>query len=406
MIDVENQEKFIRQKFEGIRYVLNERSLRCWSAAEAKALGRGGISLVCRATGISRPTIYKGLAELSQEDKLDFNRIRAPGGGRKKLTEQHPELSGVLDKLIDPFTRGDPESPLRWTSKSTAKLAEELNRRGYKIDQKTVYNMLSENDYSMQSNRKGIEGSSHPDRDAQFCFINKEAKKCHDAGYPVLSVDTKKKENLGNYKNGGREWRPKKTPIKVNTHDFPNKELGKVAPYGIYDLESNKGWLSLGISHDTAEFAVASLRDWWKEVGQLRYKQSESIMITADCGGSNGYRVRLWKYELQKLANELNRNIVVRHFPPGTSKWNKIEHRMFSYITHNWRGQPLVDMQTVVNLISNTTTKKGLEIKVKVDEREYKKGRKISDKEFSEINIEREEFHGDWNYTIKPNNET
>lgn len=400
----EQQEIIIRQKFEDIRFVHSERGRRCWCATEAKALDRGGVSLVSRATGISRQTIHKGLKELTQEDKLDPQRIRAPGGGRKKLTEKYPELSQALDELIEPFTRGDPMTPLRWTSKSTPKLAEALNERGYKIDPKTVYNMLREKDYSLQLNRKTREGSSHPDRDQQFHFINDQTQQYQASGCPVLSVDTKKKENLGNYKNGGSDWRPKESPVEVNMHDFPDKELGKVAPYGVYDLAENKGWVSLGISHDTAEFAVSSIRSWWQEVGQLRYKDASSIMVTADCGGSNGYRVRLWKYELQKLANELGKEIVVCHFPPGTSKWNKIEHRMFCFITKNWRGRPLINLQTVVNLISSTTTKEGLEIKVKVDEKKYEKGRKISDEDFSNLNIERKEFHGEWNYIIKPNN--
>ncbi len=404
MIYAEDRQEIVAQKFEAIHEVLNERSLRIWCATEARALGYGGVSIVARATGVSRPTIYKGLEEFTQEDKLDSERIRAPGGGRKKHTDKYPELSQALDDLVEPFTRGDPMTPLRWTSKSTTKLAEELNKRGFKIDPKTVYNMLREKDYSMQANRKTNEGSSHPDRDEQFHFINDQAKECHASDCPVISVDTKKKENLGNYKNGGQEWCPKKSPTKVNMHDFPDKELGKVAPYGIYDLSENKGWVSLGISSDTAEFAVASIRSWWNEVGQFRYKNSTSIMITADCGGSNGYRVRLWKYELQKFSNEISKKIIVCHFPPGTSKWNKIEHRMFCFITKNWRGSPLIDLQTVVNLISNTTTKKGLEIKVKVDKRKYEKGRKISADEFAEINLEKREFHGEWNYIIRPDN--
>ncbi len=395
-----------QQEFRDIEYSLDERRIRLWCAAKAKAYnrehGRGGISMVCYATGVSRPRIYSGLKEIDSSDKLDKNKVRRSGGGRKTIIEKYPDILGKLDNLVDPESRGDPESPLRWTTKSTYLLAEELKNRGCSISHSQVGKLLSHLGYSLQSNKKTKEGSQHIDRDKQFSHINKQVQKYHSSNQPVISVDTKKKENLGEYKNAGKEYRPKGNPQEVNGHDFPNKDLGKVVPYGIYDLKENKGWVSLGINNDTAEFAVNSIRTWYQKMGKQIYPAMKSLLITADCGGSNGYRVRLWKVELQKLAKELNITIRVAHYPPGTSKWNKIEHRMFSFISKNWRGKPLIDRTTVIELIGHTTTKKGLEIKAVLDENEYKKGIKISEEKMEQIKIERDLFHGEWNYKIKP----
>ncbi len=395
----------IHDKYKKMSLFLNEKSRRVWCATEAEACGRGGIKIVHEATGISRPTIIKGLKELAVEQtEIRIMKIRNSGGGRKKVTAKYPDLLTKLDELIDPATRGDPESPLRWSSKSTIKLAEELDQLGYKVDQKTVYTLLDQQNYSMKSNRKSQEGkSSHVDRDAQFNFINEQVKLFQEQNLPVLSVDTKKKENLGNFKNNGKEWSKKGNHTEVLTHDFPDKELGKVAPHGIYDISKNQGWVSIGISSDTAEFAVNSIRNWYMILGQDQYSQIDKIMITADCGGSNNYRSRLWKHELQKLANELQLSICVCHFPPGTSKWNKIEHRLFSQISQNWRGRPLLNLETVVELIGNTTTNAGLKVKVIVDKSIYQIGRKVSDEDFANIKLEKNVFHGEWNYTIAPN---
>lgn len=397
----------IKEKFDGISAYLNERATRIWCATEVnnynKIFGSGGVTVVHRATGVSRPTIYSGLLELpKRKNNLDINRIRKVGGGRKKITKKYPDLLKKLDMLVEPFSSGDPESPLRWTSKSVRNLSEELIASGYDISFRTVCDLLIELEYTLQSNKKSKEGTSHPDRNDQFIFINKTVMSFQKNGFPVISVDTKKKENIGEYKNSGKEYRPKGQPVKVNTHDFPNKKLGKAAPYGIYDLTSNKGWVSVGISHDTAEFAVNTIKTWWRKIGNPLYKKSDRLLITADCGGSNGNKVRLWKWELQKLANKLKIEIHVCHFPPGTSKWNKIEHKMFSFISKNWRGIPLATLETVINLIGNTKTKSGLTIDVVVDKNEYKKGRKISNEEFELINIKRNVFHGDWNYIIRP----
>ena len=392
-----------KKKFEDISSYLNERTRRIWAATEAKSYGWGGITLVSQATGIPRRTIRKGLSELDAPESLDQGRIRHSGGGRKKLTEKYPALLAALESLVEPSTRGDPESPLQWTWKSTYNLAEELKRQGYPIGQRTVCDLLSDLGYSLQANRKTREGTDHPDRNAQFEYISQKViafQKSHD---PVISVDTKKKENIGNFKNNGKEYRRKGDPEEVNVHDFPDKKLGKVSPYGVYDISRNKGWVSVGISNDTAEFAVHAIRSWWYKMGQPFYENSDKLLITADCGGSNGYRVRLWKRELQKLANEVKRVIYVCHFPPGTSKWNKIEHRMFSYISENWRGRPLITRETVVNLIGNTKTKKGLEIQSQLDENTYEKGIKVTDEEMNKINSVEEEFHGEWNYKILPN---
>lgn len=393
----------LTQKYMSLHKVLDERALRLWSAAEARALGHGGVLAVHRATGISRPTIIKGLKELDSKEVLAPTQVRRKGGGRKRITQKDNSLLADLDKLIEPVTRGDPESALRWSSKSTIKLAKELREQGHSVSQSTVHRLLVAQKYSMKSNRKSNEGTKDsPDRDLQFKFINDQtlhfqAKKC-----PVLSVDAKKKENIGNFKNNGKEWSKKGEHTDVNVYDFIDKTKGKIAPYGIYDITNNEGWVSIGISADTAEFAVESIRTWWQENGKDIYKDAPDIMITADCGGSNGYRVRLWKHELQNLANELHKNIIVSHFPPGTSKWNKIEHKMFSQISINWRAQPLVDLKTVVELIGNTTTTKGLKINARIDPKVYEKGRKISNEEFKLIAIEPNKFHGEWNYTIRP----
>jgi transposase len=396
----------IKNKFDAISFYLNERSLRIWCATEVlehnKLFGTGGNTIVHRATGVSYPTIRSGLHELSSKEKLAKSRIRNQGGGRKKLTEKHPKLLNDLESLVEPLSRGDPESPLRWTCKSVRNLVEELNKKGYSLSFRTVCDLLSELDYSLQSNKKTKEGMSHPDRNKQFEYINKTVKTFQKNTLPAISVDTKKKENIGEYKNSGKEYCPKGTPIKTKTHDFPDKELGKAAPYGIYDLTNNRGWVSVGISHDTAEFAVNTIRSWWHKMGKPLYKKADSLLITADCGGSNSYKGRLWKWELQKLSNELKKAIHVCHFPPGTSKWNKVEHRMFSFITKNWRGRPLATLETVINLIGHTKTKNGLAIQVILDNKKYTKGIKVPDQDFNLINIKRNGFHGEWNYIIAP----
>ena len=356
--------------------------------------------MVARAAGISRTTIYAGLDELSTKESID--NIRRAGGGRKSLTIMSPGILESLKKLVDPATRGDPESPLCWTSKSTTKLAKELCAEGYSVSQRSVWKMLDDLGYSMQSNRKSNEGGSHPDRDAQFKFIADSVSKFLEAGSPAISVDTKKKELVGNYKNNGREWEQKGKPQRVNTYDFMDKKLGKVAPYGVYDIAQNKGWVNVGISKDTAEFAVESIRRWWYSMGSVIYTNAQQLLITADGGGSNGSRVRLWKVKLQELANELNMTICVRHFPPGTSKWNKIEHRMFCHITENWRGRPLLSREVVVQLIGSTKTKTGLEVKASLDNNTYESGIKVSDKDLKSINYHMESFHGEWNYEIRP----
>lgn len=382
---------------------LHEKGRRLWAATEAQAYGRGGITVLQRATGLSRVTIYKGIEELKTGRIFSAdNHIRQKGGGRKKLTDMQPELLKALNNLVDSTSRGDPESPLRWTSKSTRKLSKQLKSQGFKIGYKTTGTLLKNMKYSLQANKKVKEGSSHLDRDAQFHHINQSVMDFHKRGQPAISVDTKKKENIGEFKNNGRELCKQKEPMLVNSHDFPDKRLGKVVPYGIYDIGKNKGWVSVGISGDTAEFAVNTIRTWWYKMGQSIYETASELFITADCGGSNGYRVRLWKKELQKFATETNLTIHVCHFPPGTSKWNKIEHRMFSYISQNWRGKPLITRETVVQLIGNTRTEKGLEIQAVLDENTYQLGREVSDKEMAAIKIEKNTFHPDWNYTIKP----
>jgi len=395
-----NEKDGLIEKYNSLKAHLDERSLRLCAAADARSIGRGGISAVARATKMSRTTIHAGLKEL--DDEVTVKKIRRAGAGRKPLAEKDPSILISLEKLIDPVTRGDPESPLRWTSKSTTNLARELSSMGHSVSQRSVWNILDESGYSMQSNRKSNEGSNHPDRDTQFQFISDSVATFIDAGLPVISVDTKKKELIGNYKNDGPKWHEKGNPLKVNTYDFADKKLGKVAPYGVYDIAQNKGWVNVGISKDTAEFAVESIRRWWNTMGSAIYADTDRLLITADGGGSNGSRVRLWKVKLQEFANELNKTILVRHFPPGTSKWNKIEHRMFCHITENWRGRPLISREVVVQLIGATTTTAGLEIKAELDESSYQSGIKISDKEIQSINLFREEFHGEWNYEIRP----
>jgi transposase len=396
----------IRVKYEHLRSHLDEKVLRLWAAVEAQSLGRGGITQVSEATSLSRTTIYVGVSELESGEPDIATRlpgkIRRAGGGRKKLREKDPSLLQDLDELLEPNTRGDPETPLRWTCKSTTKLAEELTARGHPVSQRTVCDLLDELGYSLQGNRKTKEGLSHPDRDQQFMHISEKVKALQSIGQPVISVDTKKKEIIGEFKNGGREWEQKGNPVEVNVHDFPDPALGKAIPYGVYDITTNKSWVNVGIDHDTSEFAVESIRRWWREMGRPLYPDAKELLITADGGGSNGSRVRLWKLELQKFADELGMAINVCHFPPGTSKWNKIEHKMFSFISQNWRGRPLITREVVVNLISNTRTKKGLEITAKSDLNFYKTGIKVSDEELQKIAIEKDDFHGEWNYKIKP----
>lgn len=392
----------IQDKYEQLSFCLNEKSRRLWAATEAKSIGRGGISIVHDATGIDFKTIRKGIKEL--EGSGQNKRVRKTGGGRKKLKDVEMNLVSDLQVLVDPVTRGDPESPLLWTCKSTYKLCEELNNQGYNISQKTVYSLLVDMDYSLQSNRKRNEGKNHPDRDQQFRHISNKVNLFLKKGNPVISVDTKKKENIGNFKNQGKEFQQKGKPIEVKVHDFLDKNLGKVAPYGVYDIGKNKGWVGVGISADTAEFAVNTIRNWWYIMGKPEYPNANEILITADGGGSNGYRVRLWKHELQKFANEVEMAISVCHFPPGTSKWNKIEHRMFSYITKNWRGRPLETREAVVQLIANTKTKTGLKIMAILDENEYTKGKKIDNEIMAQIKLRKSIFHGEWNYKISPNN--
>ena len=401
----------IRIKFEALIPYMDERLRRLWAGSEAVALGREGIKTVAFATGLSTKTISRGIQELQvplSQDTQELisartqKKVRQPGGGRKSLSETDKTLIQDLEQLIAPATRGDPCSPLLWTSKSTSKLAKALEKKGHKISPRTVAKLLKQLGYSLQSNRKTAEGSSHEDRDAQFQYINEKVKNFQHRNQPVISVDTKKKELIGNYKNPGQEWNRKQEPIPVKVHDFPDPGQGKVIPYGVYDLTHNQGWVNVGISHDTAEFAVASIRQWWKTMGIQLYPEAEEILITADGGGSNGYRIRLWKSELQKLATEIGLTINVSHLPPGTSKWNKIEHRMFCHITENWRGRPLISREVVVNLISNTTTKTGLTIKARLDKNEYPTGIKISDKDFNDLTIVRESFHGEWNYYLLP----
>lgn len=391
----------LKVKLSSILPLLNERQRRVVAASEAQAYGKGGVQLISTITGISRQTIYRGLKELG--DHSDLDRVRKPGGGRKKIIEKESGLLNALEKLIDPVTRGDPESPLRWTCKSVRILCGQLNTKGYKISHQTVANLLYELNYSLQANCKTSEGKKdHPDRDEQFQYINKRTKSFLRRGLPVISVDTKKKELIGKYKNEGREWEKKKAPIKVLSHDFPDPKVAKAVPYGVYDLGKNTGWVNVGMAADTAEFAVESIQQWWKKMGKKRYPDAKELLICADSGGSNGYRLHLWKHEMQKFCDRQGLKVSICHFPPGTSKWNKIEHKLFSYITMNWRGRPLTDYRTIVNLIASTTTKAGLTVEVRLDKKQYKKGIKVSKSEIEKLNIVRNSFHGEWNYTIRP----
>ena len=396
----------LSRKFNRLKGALDERGRRYWAACEALELGHGGIQALAHATGLGERTIRRGCQELRQETPLSMpmgRRTRRPGGGRRQLVNHDPKLLEVLEALVEPTTRGDPMSPLRWTCKSTRNLAAALTDQGHAVSHTTVAHLLERLDYRLQGTRKRLEGASHPDRDAQFRYINRCVRVFQRAGQPVISVDAKKKELVGAFANRGREYQPQGQPESVRTHDFADKELGKVCPYGVYDLTDNQGWVSVGVDHDTAQFAVASIRRWWSQMGRSCYPRAQSLLITADGGGSNASRNRLWKVELQKLADDLNLAIYVRHFPPGTSKWNKIEHRMFCHITENWRGRPLINHEVIVNLIANTSTEQGLQIQAELDETTYPTGISISDQELRAVNLFPAKFHGkDWNYAIKP----
>ncbi len=382
---------------------MNERARRLWAGAEAAAIGYGGVVAVARATGMAISTVRKGRDEARAGARPDDVIKVRRSTGKRPYEVEHPEVWPALEKLVDPLTRGDPESPLRWTCKSTHVLAAELfAQQGIRISDKTVAKLLREHGYSLQAPNKSVEGAQHPDRNAQFEHINAKAKNCIERGIPVISVDTKKKELVGNFKNGGREWQPQGEPELVDVHDFPGDAVGKAIPYGVYDIAANDGFVSVGIDHDTPVFAVTSIEAWWKKVGLQRYPGARELFITADAGGSNGYRSHVWKQQLQRLADELDLTIHVGHFPPGTSKWNKVEHRLFSFISINWRGRPLRTYETVINLIGNTTNRGGLVVRARLDRRKYPTGKKVSAKELRELRIERDAFHGDWNYVIKP----
>jgi hypothetical protein len=398
----------IRSRYDALAPAMDERLTRLWAAGEARALGRGGIAAVTTATGILGKRIRYGMRDLAEikrsppDDTPQGQRVRRPGAGRKRLTETDPTLVPALEALIDPLTRGDPESPLRWTCKSVRKLAKELRAQGHKVSPQKVSELLHDLDYSLQGTRKTREGTDHPDRNAQFEHINRQAKAFQRAGEPVVSVDTKKKELVGDFANQGREWQPAGEPVPVRVHDFIDPKLGKAVPYGVYDVARNEGWVNVGIDHDTSEFAVESLRRWWNRMGVRAYPDATRLLVTADGGGSNGHRTRLWKLELQQFADESGLNLTVAHYPPGTSKWNRIEHRMFSHITENWRGRPLESVETIVSLIGSTTTRTGLRIKAGLDRNHYEKGIKVSDEELASLNLQPHRFHGDWNYTIRP----
>ena len=393
----------VRKKFEHLAGVLDERGRRVWAAVEAEALGYGGQSIVAKATGLSRTTLHSEGLEKAQDPPANHRiRIRKEGGGRKKLTQQEPKLLSALEALVEPTTRGDLESALRWTCRSTRQLAAALKAQGYRIGHQTVASLLDDLGYSLQGNQKTTEGSSHPDRDAQFKYIQRRVEEFQSRGQPVVSVDTKKKEHVGDFKNNGKEWRPKGNPERVRVYDFVDKTLGKANPYGVYDTTANVGWVSVGVDHDTAEFAVETLRRWWEKMGLSQYPVATELLVTADGGGSNGTRVRLWKVALQRLADQTGLRISVCHFPPGTSKWNKIEHRMFSYISLNWRGKPLISHEVIANLIAGTTTRTGLKIQAELDTNVYPKGIQVTDKELEKVQIQKADFHGEWNYTILP----
>ena len=399
----------IQRRFRSLSPFLDERMRRLVAAAESEAIGYGGVSAVARATGVSRRAITEGFKELSRRRIAHKtppvpSRIRRRGAGRKRTADKDPSLLEDLDRLVDPATRGDPESPLRWTCKSVRRLAEELQREGHAVSYQTVAELLHAMDYSLQANQKTLEGSQHADRDEQFQYINRKAQRYLKQGEPVISVDTKKKELVGDFKNAGREWQIKGDPEPVRVHDFEIREpdKGKVAPYGVYDLARNVGWVSVGVDHDTAAFAVESIRRWWRWMGRPSYPQAKRLLITADSGGSNGARVRLWKWELQQFADETGLKISVCHFPPGTSKWNKIEHRLFSFISQNWRGKPLISHEVIINLIAATTSKTGLAVKSDLDSNTYPAGIKVSNQQMAELRLKRDAFHGDWNYSLAP----
>jgi transposase len=395
-------ERAIGDRYRALAGELDERRRRLWAGAEALSHGRGGQAAVVRATGMSATTVAKGMREIETGEPLQAGRVRRSGGGRRPLTESDPTLLSDLESLVADEARGDPESPLRWTAKSVRTLAGALRERGHQVSHETVAKLLRSLGYSLQANRKMTEGASHPDRDAQFGHINATVASALASGQPAISVDTKKKELVGDFKNAGHEWRPKGQPVLVRTKDFKDKELGKVNPYGVYDIGSDEGWVSVGIDADTAEFAVASIGSWWQHLGQARYPDATTLTITADCGGSNGNRLRLWKVALQRLADETGLQVRVCHFPPGTSKWNKIEHRLFSFIARNWRGQPLVSRQAVVSLIGATTSTAGLKVYAQLDENAYQRGVKITDAELAAVNLTRDGFHGEWNYLVQP----
>jgi len=392
----------LRTKYTALAPVLTERSRRLWAATEARALGRGGIERVKQATGLARSTIERGIQELGSGETLSPERTRRPGGGRKRATDKDVTLAADLDALVEPTASGDPDSPLRWTSKSVRRLAKELRAQGHEVSHTLVAELLQASGYSLQGNRKTREGPQHPDRDAQFRYIFDQVRRFQKRKQPAISVDTKKKELVGDFKNAGREWRPKGTPEPVRVHDFLIPEQGKAIPYGVYDLHRNEGWVSVGIDHDTASLAVNAIRSWWKRMGRPAYAGATSLLITADAGGSNGPRLRLWKWELQQFANRTGLPITVCHFPPGTSKWNKIEHRLFSHIATNWRGKPLVSLAVIVSLIGSTTTAAGLRVSSEIDHGSYPQGTVVTDEQMAQVNLKPHGFHGDWNYTIRP----
>jgi hypothetical protein len=397
---------WVREKYQGLAGLLNERSRRLWAATEARGLGRGGVAAVIAAVGMSSATLARGLRELDARESgapaLPEGRLRRAGGGRKRARDQQVGLAKALKNLVEPTARGDPMQPLRWTCKSTSKLAAELKRLGFHVGPRTVAKELKVQAFSLQANRKTREGASHPDRDAQFAHINDEVLRFQRRGQPAISVDTKKKELVGDFKNGGREWRPRGRPVEVQTHDFPDPKMKKAIPYGVYDLTRNEGWVSVGIDHDTARFAAASIQRWWRKMGRRRYPQAKELFITADCGGSNSSRTRLWKVALQELADATGLRLTVNHFPPGTSKWNKIEHRMFCHITQNWRSRPLTSYAAIVQLIGRTTTQVGLQIRAELDDGSYPINEFVTPDQLAAVRLTRDQFHGEWNYSIEP----
>jgi hypothetical protein len=398
----------IRRKYQRLEPFLDERARRLWAASEAVEIGWGGVTAVARATGMSRTTVRAGIADVHAQAQARTKetgvtpRVRRPGGGRKSIKHHDPRLLAALEALVEPTARGEPDSPLRWTIRSTRVLARTLKDQGHTVSHTTVAALLDDAGFSLQANRKTREGTSHPDRNAQFEYINRLVKRFQRRGHPVVSVDTKKKELVGDFKNGGREYRPRGRPVQVRVHDFADKELGKAIPYGVYDLANNEGWVSVGITHDTAEFAAATIQRWCQEMGCVRFGNATELLITADAGGSNGARTRLWKIALQELADATGLALTVCHFPPGTSKWNKIEHRLFSFVTQNWRGKPLVTIQAIVEMIGKTRTATGLLVKAALDPKDYPSGKKVSDEELDQVRLRHHKFHGEWNYTIQP----